>query len=251
MDKLGESKLLKRTTLVEQLADRLSTYIDTNKLPADHALSSTQRLSAEYGVSRAVVREALKLLQARGIIEVRNGKNAAVRSITIEPLVGFFERIRKLEDGSFREFMEVRRGLETQSAGLAAVRRTREEMETIRWVCAAMRQHLYDAEKFSQLDLDFHLLIARATHNKMMVRLIQSVREVIKQTIDTRVVHLLESQGKLQEQGQKLHELLVHSLERGDRKGAERAMRRHFDEFAFLALLGGKANKEPAGRNSD
>ena len=78
-----------------------------------------------------MVREALKLLPAQGIIEVRNGKNAVVKSISIEPWVAFFQRATGLEDNSFADFIEIRRALEIQTAMVAPRSRTPQEMQGI------------------------------------------------------------------------------------------------------------------------
>src|SRR5215510_14475461 len=109
------STKLNRTTLVEQVAQTLVEFIESSHLMPGDTLPSTTKLATNFGVSRPVVREALKFLEAKGVIEISNGKKPMVKPITTEPLLGFFDRIVKVEHKALREFMEVRQGLEVQS----------------------------------------------------------------------------------------------------------------------------------------
>src|SRR5688572_30719199 len=98
---------LNRTTLVEQVARNLVEFIESSHLIPGDTLPSTTKLATNFGVSRPVVREALKFLEAKGVIEISNGKKPTVKPITTELLLGFFDRIVKVEHKALREFMEV------------------------------------------------------------------------------------------------------------------------------------------------
>jgi DNA-binding FadR family transcriptional regulator len=226
---------LNRTTLVEQVAQNLIDFIEDNHLGPGDNLPASAELADTFGVSRPVVREALKFLEARGLIEITNGKKPAVKPITTEPLLGFFDRVLKMEQEALREFMEVRQGLEIQSAKLAAQRRTEEELKEMRAVIADMGQNLHDPEAFADLDVDFHLLIAKASHNTMMVRLIKSIRETMRVTVGEGLRHRLTE--KPMNPVQKGHETILRAIEEGDPQAASEAMRAHF-EGAILSIWG-------------
>jgi GntR family transcriptional regulator, transcriptional repressor for pyruvate dehydrogenase complex len=185
-------------------------------------------LATNFGVSRPVVREALKSLEAKGVIEISNGKKPMVKPITTEPLLGFFDRIVKVEHKGLREFMEVRQGLEIQSAKLAAQRRTPEQLQAMKQVIATMGENLHNPAVFIELDVELHLLIAEASHNTMMVRLIESIRETLKVTVEEG----LRRRSMTREQVQPIqsgHERIVAAIERGDAEEASHRMRQHLE----------------------
>lgn len=222
---------LNRTTLVEQVAEGLMQLIESNKLKPGDSLLSTTKLVNHFGVSRPVVREALKLLEAKGVIEVSNGKKPLIKPISTEPLLGFFDRVAKVEHEALQEFMEVRQGLEIQSARLAAERRTPEQLAKIKQTVQAMRQYLDDFDAFIEADVTLHLLIAEASHNAMLLRLIKSIRETLRTTVWEG--HRRRTKKQI-ETIQQLHEAVVASIEKGDPEKAGEAMANHFKDAIFL-----------------
>jgi GntR family transcriptional repressor for pyruvate dehydrogenase complex len=238
--------MLNRVTLVQQLAQRLGDQIHTDKLQAGEALPSTAAIAARYNVSRPVVREALTLLEARGFIRVRNGKKPVVSAITSQPLLNFFCRVASYGEDSYRELMEVRKALEIQSAVLAAERRTQEEMKVITAIVTAMGRHLYEVEKFADLDLEFHIQIANASHNKILIYLVGSIRDAIKQGIIASTEAMLQVSRDLPKVGQKLHLAIMHELQRRDPHAAGRAMALHWEEmYALIAAAERRYKTKP------
>ncbi len=229
---------ISRGTLADQVADRLLEYIEAQHLKPGDLLPSETSLVASFGVSRPVIREALKSLAGKGIIEIVNGKGALIRPIDSDPLRLFFQRAMQMEYGTMLELMEVRKGLEVQSAMLAAQRRDAQDLEGIRRVLQAMREKQGDLEAYTRLDVDFHMRIAAASHNTMMVSLVESIRDALRNTITAG----LQSRGQsLQfENIQLAHEQLYETLVASDVQAAMQAMSQHFDE-AILAMTNPKA----------
>ncbi len=227
-------------TLADQAADRLLEYIEAKQLKPGDLLPSETSLVASFGVSRPVIREALKNLAGKGIIEIVNGKGALIRPVDNDPLRLFFKRAMQMEYGTMLELMEVRKGLEVQSAALAAQRRDENDLEAIRQVLEAMRAHTGDLETFTRLDVEFHLRIAAASHNTLMVSLIESIRDALRNTITAG----LQSRGTdLQfEAIQRAHEQLLETLAAGNVQAAMEAMSQHFDE-AIHAMTSSQPEK--------
>jgi GntR family transcriptional repressor for pyruvate dehydrogenase complex len=115
---------LRRDTLAEQVAERLISLIEHDELAPGTLLPAEGKLALEFGVSRPVVREALKVLAAKDIVAIANGKGAMVRPMTSAPLRDFFQRALRNRHSTSVELLEVRKGIEVQSATLAAQRRT-------------------------------------------------------------------------------------------------------------------------------
>ena len=219
---------LTRGTLADQVTERLLEYIQGQHLKPGDLLPSESSLAVSFGVSRPVVREALKNLEGKGVIEIVNGKGALVRPIDSDPLRLFFQRAMQMEHGTMLELMEIRKGLEVQAAMLAAQRRDEKDLQSVRQVVQAMREHMPDMDAYTRLDVEFHLLIATASHNAMMVYLIDSIRDALRSTITAG----LQSRGPDPhlEAIQRAHEALLETLETGDVEEAMRAMTHHFDE---------------------
>ena len=124
-------KLIKKT-LVEQAVEQVQAYILVQKLTPGDVLPSEMRFTEILGVSRPVVREALRTLAGRGVLTIANGRNAVVSPVSATMLIQFFERATQLNGVAVVELLEVRLGIEVQSAMLAASRRTASDITALR-----------------------------------------------------------------------------------------------------------------------
>jgi DNA-binding FadR family transcriptional regulator len=225
---------LHRETLAEQASANLMAYIQEQKLQPGESLPSEAELINEFGVSRQVIREALKSLQGRGIIEIVNGRRATVKPITPEILQTFFSRATDLDRNSIIELIEVRKGIEIQSAVLAAERRTEAELQQLEEIVKEMATQIGNLDTYISLDLKLHEIIATATHNSMFYHLIQSIRQACIDTIREGLLHRRTRQEL--ERVQEMHETLIACIRTQDGKAAGEAMTIHFDE-AIVALV--------------
>ena len=225
--------MINRDTLSEQVANWLiQEYFTVGVKPGD-ALPSVAEVSGRLGVSRPVVREAFKELQGRGFIQIDNGRNATIRPLDDSILREYFRRAAVLESGVFRELIELRRGLEIQSAALTAARRSEAEADAMADTVARMRAALSDPDAYAGIDLEFHLQIASATRNALLASLVASIRASLRDTI----LYGLRKRATAAELEavQQRHEDILRAIQRGDARQAEEAMARHFDEaLAFI-----------------
>lgn len=219
---------LNRATLAEQVAEALIERLEAEGLRPGAPLPSIAKLAEEYGVSKPIIREALKTLEGREIIEITNGKTPIVKPITSSSLRMFFERAVALHPRSLIELLEIRRGLEIQSCLLAARHATAEEIEQMQAIISAMETHLYDHAEYAELDLRLHLLIASTSRNTLMLHLIQSIRDVLKDTIKEGLRSRFTEEQILRVQA--LHAAIVASIARHDADGASQTMAAHFDD---------------------
>lgn len=232
----------KRVTLTQQVVDGLIELIGSRPLKAGDPLPPEATLAAEFGVSRPIVREALKALTGMGIIEVLNGRGARVKPLTSEPLRMFFERAMLEDEQAMIELMEIRRGIEVQAAGLAAQRRTELDLHELRAIVTSMRAHIREFDQYNDLDLRFHLRLAEAAHNGLIYYLMESIRDVLQRSIEEGFRR--RQRNDLRERGQTTHEMLVAQIELREPDGARRAMENHFDE-AVRALEMARGVKGP------
>jgi DNA-binding FadR family transcriptional regulator len=151
-----------------------------------------------------------------------------VKPINSDGLRSFFERAVALNPRSMIELLEIRRGLELQSALLAARNASVTQAAAMRDLCAEMRQHLYAHDVYAGLDLRLHLQIALASGNTLMYYLIESIRDVLTDSIREGLrSRFTEAQ---MQQVQSLHETLVEAISAGDAEAAAAAMAAHFDD---------------------
>ncbi|MCG3206526.1 MAG: HTH-type transcriptional regulator LutR [Anaerolineae bacterium] len=223
-----------RQTLPDQIADQLFDYIAAESLKPGDLLPSTAKLSESFGVSRPVVREGLRSLASWGIIEIVNGKGAVIKPLDDTLLQVFFDRAVQLRHKSVIELMEVRKPLEVQSAFLATQRCTPTDLAKMEALVQAMAQSLGNLDTYARLDVEFHLAIASATGNTMMVYLIGSIRESLKESI-LRGLQSRRSQAEL-ERVQQTHEMVYRGILSGKPELAAEMMTTHFDE-AVVALV--------------
>ena len=240
---------LSRETLAEQAARNLIAFIEAEDLKPGKLLPPETQLAADFGVSRPVIREALKSLEGQGIIEVVSGKGAVVRPLDGQPLRLFFRRALQIEPEAIIDLIELRRGIEIQSAGLAAQRRTPEELARLAEICAEMRLNLHIPTAYVPLDVAFHELVATMARNPMLFHLVVTVREAITETLPEPLLRPPTSEQL--ERVQLGHEVILASLEQGDAIKAERAMAAHFDEAvkSLLNKTGGEISPDAAPRD--
>ncbi len=219
---------IRRATLAEQVEAHIRDLIVSGALGPGAFLPSAIKLAAEFGVSRAIVREAMKSLQAKGLIAVANGKRARVKPITSSVLVDFFYRFTRPHTQAAVELLELRRGLETQSATLAARRRTEEDLTEIWRLVREMEGKLGAPEAFLDVDVALHLAIASASKNRMLFHLVDSIREVLRDAMKEGLLSRSNSPDwhTIQED----HVRLVRFIEARDAEGAGLCMTAHVDD---------------------
>jgi GntR family transcriptional regulator, transcriptional repressor for pyruvate dehydrogenase complex len=233
---------LRRDTLAEQVAVRLMALIEGDQLAPGTLLPSEASLATEFGVSRPIVREALKVLAAKDVIAVANGKGAIVRPMTSEPLRDFFERALRNRHATAIELLEVRQGIEVQSAALAAERRTAAELSELKSILLALGEAVHDPAAFTSVDTQFHLLIAAASHNKMLHHLIESIREPMQESM--RVVSRRRITREQHAFALTAHARIVDAIGRAAPEAAASAMAAHFN--VAISLVQGGADEELA-----
>jgi DNA-binding FadR family transcriptional regulator len=221
-------RTLNRETLAEQVADAIVEFIGQQELAPGDPLPSTAKLAEAFSVSRPVIREALKTLEGREIVQISNGRNPIVKPVTSDTLRNFFSRAIVLERRSIVELLEIRRGLEIQSALLAARSISDAEVAELEHVLDGMRAHVTDPGQYTELDVQFHLKIAVATRNSLMYFLIESIRDVLADTIQEGL-RSRYSQEQVQ-RVQHLHEAIFHHIKQRDPVQAAEAMATHFDD---------------------
>ena len=210
--------------LCEQVARQIQNMIVDGYLQEGNQLPPERELAEKFGVSRTVIREAIKVLGARGLVEVIPGRGTFVTSLDTEAVSLYMGLLVKARSASLLQFHEIRSALEVAAAGAAAERAQPEELVQLRELVELIDRCLAaDAkEEFIQADVKFHAMLADAGHNPLF----QAVLDPIMGTLaDMRRItyHIKDSP----QHGQIFHRRILECIERSDAEGARDAMRQH------------------------
>lgn len=209
--------------VVEQLTER----IRQGALAPGAKLPTEAEITAEFGVSRTVVREALSSLQAAGLVETRHGigtfvlERGAAPHFTIDP-----REMATLVD--VLDVLELRISLEAEAAALAAARRTDENLVRMRRALDAFAANIRDGGDTIKPDYDFHFEVARATGNRHFGKLMSYLGTMIIPRTRVNSAQLAhEDRSAYLARVHREHEDIYAAIVRGDVDGARATMRTH------------------------
>lgn len=167
-------------TPVSEVAERLLAFFTSGQIAAGTRLPSERQLSASLGVGRSAVREALAALEILGIVVVRPGSGTYLRDSASELLPRTLSWGMMLGAPRTRELVELRGGLETQAATLAAERITDDGIERLGEHIEAMRSSRGKLAAFVEADARFHGELAASAGNQVLQELLQSIRSLLR-----------------------------------------------------------------------
>lgn len=237
---------LKRSTLSDEIADRIIASILNGKYKFGEKLPPERDLARYLNVGRPTVREAIRALTVIGLIEVRQGEGTFVVNDHASFVAKAFGWAVLLDARTATEVAETRIAIETESAGLAATRASGEQLAELRRTLAKMRRHQTDRLRFSEADLEFHLALAQATGNAILVRLLEAIRSLLSQWITQALSRPATFETALVQ-----HEEILAAVESGDAEGARLAMRHHLEAMATLFIAATRAQEAKLGDEVD
>jgi GntR family transcriptional repressor for pyruvate dehydrogenase complex len=214
--------------LSDKISEMMRQAIISRGLTAGTPLPSERELGEQFGVSRTVVREAVRALVAKGIVEVRSGSGlrvAAVDEDTVSESLTWYIRGGSLE---YEQVHEIRSMIEVQMAGLAAERRTDEQLIVLREAHEQLKSVIGDFEAAALADLVFHDLIARATQNDLFAVILGSIANAL---IEVRRETLAGGSGDTTIAD---HQRILDAIEAGDAEAARAAMAHHLKDVQLL-----------------
>ncbi len=218
---------LQRKPLPEMVAGEIEEAIITGTFAVSSQLPSEQQLADQFGVSRNVVREAFKFLKERGLIEIMNGSGAYVKHPSHTPTSDALGRYIRLLGAheSIADLYEARRVLEGWNARLAAERADSQDLEYLSHCLNRMEEHAGSIEKWSEADLDFHLGVAKATHNAFLGLLLEPLVDQLRGVIAEGYI----VPGAV-ERGLQAHQNLLQLIKDRDVEGAYFAIIEHLSD---------------------
>jgi GntR family transcriptional repressor for pyruvate dehydrogenase complex len=224
---------IERPNTYALLAQRLLDLIASGEIAAGDPLPSERELVERYGVGRSSVREALRVLESKGLID-QKGKGRFVAAEPQNPLNSSLQVLLELQEVSRDELFEVREVLEGATAAFAAERRSDEDVLAIAETIDAMADGLDSADRYIDADLQFHLAIARASRNRIALHMMHAVREILRRSLLALYVVPGGPEGSVAH-----HRLILEAIVARDPDAARARMREH------LQIVAAEAAKSP------
>lgn len=220
---------VKRPRLSSEILARLQQGIRDGVLNVGDKLPSERELAESMGVSRNSVREAIRALEALGVIEVRHGDGTFIREPDVASLLGpYFDVLH--EKGNFlKEVLEFRRLLEPALARLAADRATDDDLQWLEAILDDHEGHIKRNKPVVDVDMAFHRAIAHAAHNSV----IQSTFDLLSTTLQD--FRYLWGEGRPARSAE-AHRAVFEAISGRDAEAAAKAMEEHIRGVENLVL---------------
>ncbi|MFQ6111182.1 MAG: FadR/GntR family transcriptional regulator [Nitrospinota bacterium] len=165
---------ISRLSLSKEIVQQVKRNIYGGSLKPGEKLPSERELARLFGVGRPSVREALNQLEALGLVEIRSFDGIYVRSASLDSLVNPLREMIFYESKNILDFLEVRKVFESFSVKKAIEEASESEIESLRKTLEGMGAALERGEPFDELDAEFHSKIVKATHNNVLVHILDN-----------------------------------------------------------------------------
>lgn len=217
---------IRSSKVYEQIAGQIEQLILSGKLRSGDRLPTELEMAEQFQASRTAVREAMKTLAQKGLVDMRPGRGTIVIDGTLQAVrhsLGLLMRVGQV--GASENLVEVREILEPEIAALAAARATDEHLAALREAVQEMDASLDDADTYISADNNFHLALASATHNGLILTFVDSIVGLLSEQRK----HIFSVPGG-SARGQVHHKQILEAVLHREPEGARTAMRAHLQQ---------------------
>jgi GntR family transcriptional repressor for pyruvate dehydrogenase complex len=221
-DKLKMFGPVKKTKIYEEIVEKIKDMIKDNRLKSGEKLPGERELAEVFRVSRSSVREALRSLETHGFLESRQGDGTYIARQPVDSLVSPLASFILTEKDGQMDLFEMRRMIEPHVAYLAAQRATLEEIDMMGEALELQEEEIAQGGTGTEIDKTFHYLMAKATKNKLFVRITDSIMDLLAESRD----RYLQVEGR-PEKSIARHRQLLEAVKEGNPERAAQIMREH------------------------
>ncbi|MEB2844419.1 FCD domain-containing protein [Rhizobiales bacterium RZME27] len=220
-DWLSENSPISRKNAAEVVFDELRSAIVSGRIEVGTRLPSEAHLAKRYGVSRPVIREALRSLQTLGMTQTRTGSGTFITTSTPSADLSY-------SGYSARDLIEARPFIEVPAAGWAALRRSEQQASDLMTLCERMDAE-EDPHRWVTLDSEFHMLLAKASGNAVFEKIVTDARDALMQ--QSELVNMMASR-RVASNGE--HRRIAVAVNAGSQDDASRAMELHLGQVKLV-----------------
>jgi GntR family transcriptional repressor for pyruvate dehydrogenase complex len=218
--------VVREANLTQRAQAQLEELIVNGSLRAGERLPSERELVEQLGVSKTVVREAMRSLATKGLIEVRPGSGMYVLGVGAHLMSEPISLLMRKHRLTVEQIQEVRAVLEVRIAALAAERRQQEDIEAMAETIRQVGEADLSPLRYAQLDVEFHQRLAAATGNPLFVVMIHSINDVM---VEVRQRSFKLGKQAFVQASVGDHTRILRCVEAGDVEGARQAMTDHLE----------------------
>lgn len=220
---------IEQNRVYQSVAEQLLAGVTSGAFAAEKALPPERVLAEQLGVSRSSVREAVRVLEHAGVLDVRTGKGTYVTRDAMSKAT--LLRVEAATKGQYSplDIIVARRAIEPASADLAAAHCSQDELASMRAAVARQSEHLEHGLDPTEADLEFHLLIAGASHNTVHLVLTQAIVDMMHQQMWLSMKHQSLADRARAEAYLRQHEAILAQIANGDGEASAQAMRTHLE----------------------
>ena len=213
-------KIIRSSRLYEQIVQQVEESIHKGALKPGDQLPPERELAEQFGVSRTAVREAVKTLREKGLLEAYPGRGTFITDGSSNSIRQSLDRLMRSGNDGFALLAEAR-----EIAALATERADAEDLAAMREQVAVMDAARRDPDAYIEADLDFHLALAEAAGNPIILSLIDSIVDLLRE----QRMGIFQVEGG-PERGQYHHKRILEAVEQRDAVSAREAMKAHLKQ---------------------
>ncbi len=223
MKALSRSDKIALPKMAELVAERIRGQIARGEFNPGDSLPSETELMERFGVARPTMREAIRILESESLISTRRGAQSGpkVRKIDVSVLGRRAGLLLQMSGATMDDLYEAQAVLEPKAAGLAALRRTKADLTTLRELIERARR-VTDVADFGPIAVEFHVALVRASKNKTLTLLIEMLHSLALELYRARTTLLRPIGEKVRTASVELYEHVLERIEARDAAGAEK-----------------------------
>jgi GntR family transcriptional regulator, transcriptional repressor for pyruvate dehydrogenase complex len=215
-----------RSYLYEGVANEIENMIIRKTLKVGEKLLPETTLAKEFGISRNILREAFKILRERGLIEVKSGDGVYVAAPEINIFKDIFKRFISFENISIKNLYDFRMAIESKAAELASENSDVEEIKKMEEIISDMEKNYVDLDKWAKDELEFHLIIAKASGNPLFYSFLSPISNIL---LDFFYKGRELKENNSVTEGIEGHKKIVEAIKKRNKNKARETMLKHLE----------------------
>jgi len=226
----SDFEVVRKNKVYEEVAQQIERLILKKLRPGDK-LPSERELAEMLKVSRSSIRDAIRGLELRGLVEPRQGAGTIVRESAVEPLANPFASALKRRKEMVSELLDFRKMLEPPLAARAATHASADEISELEEILQRQEAKQSQGEPAVAEDAEFHYSVALASGNGVVLKVLDIIMDLLRDTRE----RSLQVEGRPQK-SLAGHRRILAAIKRHDAEGAKSAMRRHIEDVEEIIL---------------
>ena len=219
-------KAVKRTRIPEEIVSQVLQLVRDGAIKPGDRLPPERELAQQMNVSRASVREAMRLMDIQGLVIIRPGAGTFITEDTVEVIVQAFSTLLSGPTGGASDIFEMRLILEPQVVSLAAERASDADIRRMENILLQQETDISNGGTGVEFDSEFHFAIAQATKNSALIAVTQAISDLLSQSRDPSIQSPERSRQSLQS-----HQLILEAVRSRQSRSAEEAMHQHIADI--------------------